>query len=233
MQLQALSTYETFSWAPRNTVRRDNDFDDRVQGNAPWSRNRATTAPEVKSVPQQAPGWRESLYLEMQPLVRKLVRKYADCRDTREDLAGDLYFRFCSLLDEFEPERGIPLKGYLIRQLCAAAYTHARTRWRHRRHEASLDYLPHLLDAHCGPDPSKEWNDRIDNEAVLVHLRNEIAGLPLRQRQVLIARYYEDRSFEEISGAMEIEQATARSLLRHALQNLRKRISPALALELA
>jgi len=44
---------------------------------------------------------------------------------------------------------------------------------------------------------------------------------------VLIWRYYEERSFEEIAGMLKIQTATARSLLRHGLNTLRKAIRPA------
>ena len=51
-----------------------------------------------------------------------------------------------------------------------------------------------------------------------------IAGLSERQRQMVIWRYYEDRSFEEIAGLLQTQPATVRSLLRHALANLRRRM---------
>ena len=177
-----------------------------------------------ETVSLNVPGWREWLYSEMQPLIRKLVRRYSDCPDSRQDLAGELYYRFCSLLEEFDPERGIPLRGYLIRQLSAAAYTHARSRWRRRRQKSSLDAAPHIVQTLGGPDPSSEWDNRIVQEMFVRHLREEIGGLPQRQRQVLVGRYYDGRSFEDIADVMGIEPATARSLLRHALQNLRKQI---------
>lgn len=186
------------------------------------ARNPAFKVGEAVSL--NVPGWREWLYGEMQPLIRKLVRRYSDCPDSRQDLSGELYYRFCALLEEFDPQRGIPLRGYLIRQLSASAYTHARSRWRRRRQESSLDAAPHIAQTLGGPDPSGEWDDKIVHEAFVRHLREEIGGLPQRQRQVLIGRYYDGRSFEDIAEVMGIEPATARSLLRHALQNLRKRI---------
>src|SRR5437773_2250495 len=138
---------------------------------------RATGFKVGEVVSLNVPGWREWLYGEMQPLIRKLVRRYADCPDSRQDLAGELYYRFCSLLEEFDPERGIPLRGYLIRQLSAAAYTHARSRWRRRRQEASLDASPHIIQTLGGPDPSSEWDDKIVHDGFVRQLRLEIGGL--------------------------------------------------------
>src|SRR5438067_6474277 len=90
---------------------------------AATSRFRTREFKPDEAVALHVPGWRESLYGEMQPLVKKLVRKYADCWESRQDLASELYYRFCGLLEEYDPERGIPLRGYLVRQLTAAAYT--------------------------------------------------------------------------------------------------------------
>ncbi|HEU4754896.1 MAG TPA: sigma-70 family RNA polymerase sigma factor, partial [Armatimonadota bacterium] len=64
-------------------------------------------------------------------------------------------------------------------------------------------------------------------EEVLRELPAAIARLPLRQRQVVIWRYYEGRSFEDIAEVLEIRPATARSILRHGLNNLRSRFAKA------
>src|SRR5207247_397741 len=62
---------------------------------------------------------RDTLWVEFQPLVRRLVRQYGDTLEMREDLAGEIYCRFCALLDAFDPNRGVPLRPYLVRQLTA------------------------------------------------------------------------------------------------------------------
>jgi len=60
---------------------------------------------------------------------------------------------------------------------------------------------------------------------VLRQLPDAIALLPLRQRQVVIWRYYEGRSFESIAETLEIQAATVRSLLRHGVNNLRRTLT--------
>jgi RNA polymerase sigma factor (sigma-70 family) len=61
------------------------------------------------------------------------------------------------------------------------------------------------------------------NQEVLSRLPALIERLPLRQRQVVVGRYYDGRSFEEMAQALEVRPATVRSLLRHGLNNLRAR----------
>jgi DNA-directed RNA polymerase specialized sigma24 family protein len=41
---------------------------------------------------------------------------------------------------------------------------------------------------------------------------------------VVLCRYYEGRQYEEIAAQLRIRPATARSLARHALNNLRRTI---------
>src|SRR5688572_23559694 len=82
---------------------------------------------------------REALYAEFQPLVRRLLRQYGDCPELRLDLVGEIYHRFCLLVADFDPGRGIPLKAYLVRSLTASVYSYARSEWtRRRRAEAAF-----------------------------------------------------------------------------------------------
>src|SRR5205823_6191766 len=67
---------------------------------------------------------RDILYAELQPLVRRLISQYGDDAESRKDLAGEIYCRFCSILESFDESRGIPLRPYLIKQLSASVYSY-------------------------------------------------------------------------------------------------------------
>jgi len=168
---------------------------------------------------------RDRLFEEFQPLIRRLIRQYGQTADARQDLAGEIFYRFHSLLESFDPSRGIPVRPYLVRQLCASVYTYARQGWRRKRREISLDMSAGFRDAAHQADPSIEWDRKMDLEHVLQGLPQAISMLSKRQRQVVIWRYYEQKSFEEIALILSIQVSTARSLLRHGLNNLRRRIA--------
>lgn len=168
---------------------------------------------------------RDALYGEFQPLVRRLMRQYGDDADLRQDLAGEIYFRFSKLLDAFDPERGVPLKPYLVRSLTAAVYTYVRSRRRYERREMSLEDYVETAEPGRDADPSDNWDQRMVTNDVLNILPDVIAQLPKRQRQVVIWRYYDSRSFEEMAEILNVRPATVRSLLRHGLNNLRRRIT--------
>jgi len=163
----------------------------------------------------------DELYAEFRPLVRRLIRQYGDSVELRNDLEGEIYYRFCVLLKAFDPDRGVPLRPYLVRQLTASIYTFARHQWRSQHREVSLE----LFTSESGPmqtaDPTRDWDDALDLQQIKRSLPAAISKLSERQRNVLIWRYYEDSSFEEIADRLAIQAATARSLLRHALNHLR------------
>jgi len=155
-----------------------------------------------------------------------LIRQYGENAEIRNDLEGEIYYRFCVLLKAFDPSRGVPLRPYLVRQLSASIYTYARHHWRNQHREVSLE----LFTSDSGPrqsiDPTPEWDDAIDLQQFKGSLPAAIAKLSERQRSVVIWRYYEDRSFEEIAGRLGVQTSTARSLLRHALTHLRADMVP-------
>jgi len=170
---------------------------------------------------------RESLYREFQPLVRRLIRQYGDCPELRQDLAGEIYFRFCSILEAYDPTRGIPLKPYIVRQLSASVYTFARRGWTRQRREFSYEEKAQVCEPTHREDPTREWDEKLAMEQVLQGLPDAISKLPKRQRQVVIWRYYEHRSFEDIADVLSVKTATARSLLRHGINNLRRHMGNA------
>jgi len=163
---------------------------------------------------------RDALYAELQPLVRRLLRQYGDCPELRLDLVGEIYHRFCLLFAAYDPGRGIPLKPYLVRSLTASVYSYARSEWaRRRRAERGFGDRAETRDS--WPDLAEWYCEKERRLALLESLPRAISALPERQRRVLVLRYYESRSFDEIGLALQVRSSTARSLLRHAIKNLR------------
>jgi RNA polymerase sigma factor (sigma-70 family) len=170
-----------------------------------------------------SPDERDARFAEFAPLVRRLIRQYAgDDPEMREDMRGEIYCRFSLLMDEWDPSRGVPFHPYIVRKLSAAAYTFARHHWRLDRRELSMEFGEEMGDQGPSVDPTSSWNHALAMEQVLNLLPEGITQLPRRQRQLVVWRYYEQRSFEEIAERLDIRVATARSILRHGLNNLRK-----------
>ena len=73
-------------------------------------------------------------------------------------------------------------------------------------------------------DPTPDWDHSLVLQGVRNSLPEAIQSLPKRQRNVVIWRYYEERSYEEIASLLGVQVSTARSLLRHGLNRLRRQV---------
>jgi len=167
---------------------------------------------------------RFTLFCEFQPLVQRLIRQYGDEPELREDLIGEIYCRFCAVLDAYDPSRGIPLRPYLVHQLAYSVYSFVRRQWRRHKREISLELETIAKAIPNSEDVSAQWDEAMMIQKVQEGLPFAISQLSLRQRQVVIWRYYDGRSFEEIAERLNIRLATARSTLRHALKNMRRKL---------
>lgn len=166
----------------------------------------------------------DSLFTEFQPLVQRLIRQYGDGPELREDLIGEIYCRFCALIQAYDPGRGIPLRPYLVHQLARSVYIFARRQWRRRKREISLEVDGIARAIQSSEDISARWDDAMVMQKVQAGLPFAISQLSLRQKQVVIWRYYEARSYEEIAERLNVQLATVRSTLRHALKNMRRNL---------
>ena len=175
---------------------------------------------------------REALYAQFQPLVRRLMRQYGGDQELAEELPGEIFCQFCAVLEAFDPTRGVPLRAYLVRALTGAVYTYARRHWRRQKREINLESGEEVEEAAGAAPAADPWEGSFANHEVVQLLPSAIQKLPLRQRQVVIRRFYEGHSFDDIGESLGIRTATARSLLRHGLNNLRRQLlSSGLALE--
>jgi RNA polymerase sigma factor (sigma-70 family) len=168
---------------------------------------------------------REALYADFQPLVRRLIWQYGEDAESRSDLEGEIYYRFCQLVAAYDAGRGVPLKAYLAHNLPVSVYTYARKQWSNRRRENSMEIESLAGDRSDSSDPTRQWDDQLEMQAVLKELPDAIARLSLSQRRVVIWRYYEARSYEEIAAILNIQESTARALLRNGIKNLRRHLA--------
>ncbi len=119
-----------------------------------------------------------------------------------EDLVQTALFKAARAWDRIEGEP----EPYVRRIL----YTENISRWRRRRH--LLETYPTGYDAPAatGPDPD-----------VHLSLERALGRLTVRQRTVLVLRYYEDLTETETARLLGIGVGTVKSIHRQALARLR------------
>ena len=222
-----MQSVNTLSYAPRNskaaTLPARQETRLAAELYEQWKRSGASPAltsllPPIETLDCSA------VFAEFQPLVQRLIRQYGDDPELREDLVGEIYCRFYAVLDAYDPTRGIPLRPYLVRQLAFSVYSFVRRQWRRYKREITLEIDTIVKAMPDAEDVTEKWDDAMMMQKVQAGLPDAISQLSIRQRQVVIWRYYEARSFEEIAERLDIRLATARSTLRHALKNMRRRL---------
>jgi RNA polymerase sigma factor (sigma-70 family) len=165
---------------------------------------------------------RDVLYGSFQALVHQLISRYGDDPDLREELNTEIYYRFCKLLTSYDITRNIPLRPYLVCQLTSSVYTFVRQRRISKQREVNLELDPDSFLPALAADPSEQWDDNLMFQELCRHLPSVMQRLTLRQRQVVTWRYYEERSYEDIAAELNVQPATARSILRFSLRNMRR-----------
>lgn len=78
--------------------------------------------------------------------------------------------------------------------------------------------FPPRWDPYPSPDAAAETAEESES------LRSVLAGLPERQREALVLRFFEDLSVEQTARAMRCAQGTVKATVHQALRALRRRL---------
>jgi len=147
------------------------------------------------------------------PLLRTATLLTGD-RHAAEDLVQESLVRAAQHWSRVEPATA---DAYVRRIL----YTRSVDAWRWRRHQ------PDPVDAASGHETS-HLTDEPDAADVRLTLADALRRLTPRQRAVLVARFYEDRTETDTARVLGCSVSTVKSQTRHALERLRV-LAPELA----
>ena len=146
------------------------------------------------------------------PLLRTATLLTGD-RHAAEDLVQETLVRAAQHWSRVEPATA---DAYVRRIL----YTRSVDAWRWRRHQPDpVDHAEH------GVPRSGSAADAVD---VRLTLNDALRRLTPRQRAVLVARFYEDRTETDTARVLDCSVSTVKSQTRHALERLRV-LAPELA----
>jgi len=155
------------------------------------------------------PEYFRSLMLEHQSMVFSIALRILSDRSAAEEVAQDVFLELHSKLGELASEDHFL---YWLRRVTVHRAID-RLRRRERRPEVAMDWQDL-------PEPS----DPPNTDPLLSHrLRQLVASLPEVPRTVLILRYQEDMSPEEIGGVLDMPLATVKSHLQRTLRLLREK----------
>src|SRR2546427_5245534 len=153
----------------------------------------------------------ETLVRRYQRSVLAIARRFARDEDDAEDLAQRA---FINASNRAVGWRGGSFKSWLFRIVVNLAKNHLRDMARFDRSD----------DAHEreAPPAPAEAHERLERADRMPALREAIARLPRRQREVLLLRIDGDLPFAEIAAALGITEVNAKVNFHHAVQKLKQ-----------
>ena len=141
------------------------------------------------------------------PLLRTATLLTGD-RHAAEDLVQETLVRAAQHWSRVDPATA---DAYVRRIL----YTRSVDAWRWRRHQ------PDPVDDAAHPETADRTAESSDAVDARLTLAEALRRLTPRQRAVLVARFYEDRTEVEAARVLGCSVSTVKSQTRHALERLR------------
>jgi RNA polymerase sigma-70 factor, ECF subfamily len=164
------------------------------------------------------PEFFRSLVLEHQSMVFSIALRILGDRSAAEETAQDVFLELHGKLRDLASEEHIL---YWLRRVTVHRAID-QLRRRQRRPEVAMDWqdLPETSG------PKRELSDA--DPLLSRRLRQLVTSLPEGPRAVLILRYQEDMSPEEISDVLDMPVATVKSHLQRSLRLLREKAASVL-----
>jgi RNA polymerase sigma-70 factor (ECF subfamily) len=144
-----------------------------------------------------------------QGMVFSIAYHFLHDRALAEDLAQEVFLELYQSLDRIESTAHLT---YWLRRVTANRCID-QGRKKFRRRELALE------DA---PEPSAPSQSQINDPLLLERLQQSVAGLPERQRMVVILRFQEGLGPAEIAEVLAMPVNTVKSTLHRSLADLRK-----------
>ncbi len=151
------------------------------------------------------------LYVQYHPAVLHRLLALVGNRQEADDLTSETFLRAWNAIHRFE-DRGVSIQAWLfiIAQRLAVTYLVRR------RRNVALDHV--LLEVN--PDDSPE--QVAERAAEFAAVRRAMLALPHLQREVLVKRFLENLSYDEVVAGVGKPIGTVRVIQHRALRALRR-----------
>jgi len=138
-------------------------------------------------------------------------------REAAQDVTSSTFLKAYRAFDRYDPRR--PLRHWLLRIATNEAISYVRKRGRDLRRRVGVEEASGIVDATATPDAeSVAREDR-------ARIRAAVAELPELYRVVIVLRYFNDLSVEEVAhvtgrpaSTIGVQLLRGRALLRRALE---------------
>lgn len=154
----------------------------------------------------------ETFYEENYKRVLFYIQKKIDNIEDAEDLASEVFLYCFTHYEEYNPD-----KSSIITWLYMIVNSRIKNYYRDHKIHVDLDSLSGLLQ-----DESIDLDSGIFIEQLHNSLMKAIYKLPERQQNIVLMRYFEEKSSDEIAKIMNLSPGNVRVLLSRALDTLER-----------
>jgi RNA polymerase sigma factor (sigma-70 family) len=145
-------------------------------------------------------------------LVR-LARLFVDDRDAAEDLVQEAFLRFARHAGDLRSIDRAP--AYLRSIVLNLARDHNRRGLVSLRHHAAAG-----REIDVAGDPSGDHVDRVARDADHVRVIDAVRRLPVRQRDCITLRYFEELPIDQIAATLGVSVNSVKTHLRRGMEHL-------------
>jgi RNA polymerase sigma-70 factor (ECF subfamily) len=144
--------------------------------------------------------------------IYSYLRFHLPSADAAEEVTAETFYKAVRAADQFDPVRG-EARLWLFR-IARNALRDPQRRDR-LRHHVPLGHLRDLVAEAPSPEERLLWEEQV------AELLAAVAGLPLRDRELIGLRYGSDLDTAEIGALLELKESAVRTRLWRALKRLR------------
>lgn len=163
------------------------------------------------------PGAFSELYLKYHPAVLKYTYSLVGNRQEAEDVSAETFLRAWKAVEHFD-DRGYSILPWLLK----IAHNHVIKNAKRRPRTADVDELADFL---VDEDPKKSPELVAELNLSSCSLRQALLALPMNQRQVVMLRFLEELSHDEVKRIVGKSNGAIRVMQHRALRTLQNLMS--------
>ncbi|MDR2109606.1 MAG: sigma-70 family RNA polymerase sigma factor [Coriobacteriales bacterium] len=183
-----------------------------------WVRQERLVKRAISGEPQAL---RELLLSKQQSIMYHALQILGDYHDA-EDVAQEVIIRVCSNIAKLQNPRAF--NAWLSRITAHQSYASLDKRRKRRQHECDINAdevtMPEAMLIETRRDLLPQ--DNLEHNLACERLREQIAALPLKYREILLMFYFEELSVKEIAKALDRPVPTVTSYLTRGREKLKE-----------
>jgi len=129
-------------------------------------------------------------------------------REIAEDITEEIFIKAFQHITSYKQRKNVPFSAWLYRIAKNTVIDWYKT------HKTTVE-LPEIVDTHS-------FIDQLDLKKTYDEILKRLYRLTNEHREVLLLRFIDERSIDEISEILNIKPGTVRVMIFRALQELRK-----------